>query len=331
MPYPHAIRLRGPWQLEPLCRYLTAAGGSVVESREDLPPPCRTTVPSDWGDVLGREFRGRVRYRRTFQSPPPLDPHERVWLVVEGVDAQGSVTLNGHLLGEIPGYALGRSFEVTTLLSTSNQLAVEVDLPQKNAGSGPLRPGRELLPGGPIGDVRLEIRSQWFLGDLAIWNTAGHSGFVAAGRIAGEPSDARFAIVISGCQRELAYIELQSGESFEIPFEADDFQIWTADRPALAPLEVKLLGGSSAVWQSELQTALRREVANGSARRLNEILTDAAYAEFDRKGTPVIQQMPSAWVGEVCRRLTYHPSIIAWSAAPEKTPDTAHLYGRTWL
>ncbi|MGH7140127.1 MAG: glycosyl hydrolase 2 galactose-binding domain-containing protein, partial [Pirellulales bacterium] len=331
MPYPHAIRLRGPWQLEPLRRYLTAADGSVVESQEDLPPPCRTTVPSDWGDVLGRDFRGRARYRRSFQSPPPLDPHERVWLVVEGVDAQGAVALNGRLLGEIPGYALGRSFDVTSLLSSRNQLAIEVDLPPMDAANGPLRPGRELRPGGPIGAVRLEIRSLWYVCDLGIWSTAVDSGFVAAGRIAGEPSDARIAIVISGCQRELAYIELQSGESFEIPFEADDFATWTADRPVLAPIEVKLLGGSSSVWQSDLQTALRGKVANRSAQKRDEILADAAYTEFDRKGIPVIQQVPSAWAGEVCRRLAYHPSIIAWSAAPKEASPAALLYGRAWV
>src|ERR1700752_3227561 len=116
MPYPHAIRLRGPWQLEPLARYVLTAKGSI-ESLDDLPAPCRTTVPSDWGSLLGDDFRGRVRYRRSFNAPPSLDPHERIWLVVEGVDARGTISLNDTPLCNVLGYALVAEFDITSLVA----------------------------------------------------------------------------------------------------------------------------------------------------------------------------------------------------------------------
>lgn len=153
MPYPHAIRLRGPWEFEVLKRANETSG----ETSGMRPVSGKTSLPCDWSETLGRDFRGRVRYRRRFNRPSGLDPHERVWLVVEGVDAFGAVALNGRQLGEARGYASPASFDVTELLQPGNELLLEVELPRESAGV--LRPGRENLPGGPIGEVRLEIRA----------------------------------------------------------------------------------------------------------------------------------------------------------------------------
>ena len=85
---------------------------------------------------------------------------ERVWLVVEGVDYFGAVSLNATPLGPIIGYNCPTEFEVTEILSPRNVLTLDVELPQYESGSAiPERPGREQLAGGPIGEVRLEIRS----------------------------------------------------------------------------------------------------------------------------------------------------------------------------
>ena len=48
--YPHRIRLRGPWECEPLAR----AGGGP------LPPPCRITMPCRWGEAGLADFAGRL-------------------------------------------------------------------------------------------------------------------------------------------------------------------------------------------------------------------------------------------------------------------------------
>ncbi|MEX2560848.1 MAG: hypothetical protein WD403_13080 [Pirellulales bacterium] len=139
--FPHRIRLRGPWLYESL------PPGPVQKGRVQL--------PADWGGTRGAYFRGRVRYVRHFNWPGPLAVGERVWLVIEGVDARGAAILNGTWLGEIDGYAVPTAFDVHELVRQSNELVLEVELP---AHSPPPRPGREHLPGGPIGEVRLEIR-----------------------------------------------------------------------------------------------------------------------------------------------------------------------------
>ena len=79
----HTIRLRGPWQLEPVFRYVLRADGGYDRLADGLPAAARMQVPADWSAALGGDFLGRVRYVRTFNSPPGLQPDERVWLVVE--------------------------------------------------------------------------------------------------------------------------------------------------------------------------------------------------------------------------------------------------------
>lgn len=332
MPYPHAIRLRGPWQFEPLSRYVALSGDQVDESRENLPERGRATVPGDWGAALGSDFQGRVRYSRVFHAPAQLDPHERLWLVVEGVDARGVASVNGVRLGKIEGYALESCFDITSLISQSNEAAIEVELPVEAPSAGrPLRPGREHQPGGPIREVRLEVRSQWFIEGLAVWCNTEDGTFIAMGSVAGDPSPTPLAVVISGCQRELAYVEVHAGDTFELPFEAEGFPAWSCEHPDRTPLEIKLLGGSSSVWQQQIETAVRTTTARDRARVVKEIRADADYEEFDRKGVSIIQQVPAAWASRVCPRLASHPSIVAWMATPDIEPPPESLYGRSWV
>ena len=79
-------------------------------------------------------------------------------LVIDQLEAFGCVLLNGQPLGEIAaGGQLWRG-DVTARLLTRNELVIEVELPQGTEECTPLaRPGRDRLPGGLIGEVRLEI------------------------------------------------------------------------------------------------------------------------------------------------------------------------------
>ncbi len=154
----HIIRLRGPWQYQPLARTIRMADGSSQNESGNLPPPGRAKMPADWGESLGADFRGRVLYTRTFNRPTGLDEGQRVDLVVEQVDAFGVVSLNGQPLGEVGLSDTAPRFDITALLQPHNELRIEVELPRLTADSAPLvRPGRENLPGGLIGEVRLEI------------------------------------------------------------------------------------------------------------------------------------------------------------------------------
>ena len=155
---PHIIRLRGPWQYEPLERLRLAADGETVADNASLPPPGEAILPADWTRTLGADFRGRVRYRRRFGRPTNLAAGQAVWLVLGGVDLRGEAWLNEQPLGRVDGYREPARFLVTDRLAERNQLILDVELPPLDFQSEQrLRSDRAGLAGGPIGEVRLEI------------------------------------------------------------------------------------------------------------------------------------------------------------------------------
>lgn len=155
----HKIRLHGPWSYEPLFHSQLDATGKSCRSGREPPLPGRVRIPADWGNSLGMDFRGRVRYTRPFHCPTGLQDKERVSLVIECLDAYGQVWLNDESLGNVDAKNLPFRTEITAQLQPRNFLTVEVELPMIDADSDPLaRPaGRDKLPGGLIGEVRLEI------------------------------------------------------------------------------------------------------------------------------------------------------------------------------
>jgi beta-galactosidase/beta-glucuronidase len=158
MAKPHVIRLRGPWKIEPLERYLRVAAGQYRRETHGLPAGGKVPVPGDWSDVLGSDFRGAVRYTRHFNCPTNLDARERVWLVCEGVDHRGDVALNGYPLCDLLGLEFARA-DITEGLQPHNTLVVDVTLlPEDHPDAPPRHAGREGKAGGLIGEVRLEIR-----------------------------------------------------------------------------------------------------------------------------------------------------------------------------
>jgi hypothetical protein len=140
--YPHRIRLRGPWECEPLRRCGDDTG-------EPLPLPRRMTMPCHWSEGGLPGFAGRVRFRRAFGYPGRLDSYERVWLTFAGVGGDAEALLNDRPLGRI---VTGSEWEVTSWLRPRNALVVEV------AGNAE--------EGGLWGEVALEIRCSAFLCDL---------------------------------------------------------------------------------------------------------------------------------------------------------------------
>jgi Glycosyl hydrolase 2 galactose-binding domain-like len=152
----HVIRLRGPWEVEPVARFVESGLGNRREETDGLPAGGKTPVPGDWGQLLGADFLGRVRYTRGFNLPTNLGPQERVWLVFDGVNERAQVALNGQPLGEFNHRDCPREFEITPLLLPHNRLTVEVCLgadtvQHDSAGEQPFGAG------GLVGEVRLEI------------------------------------------------------------------------------------------------------------------------------------------------------------------------------
>jgi hypothetical protein len=132
--YPHRIRLRGPWEYEPL-----APSG----------PAGRLTLPCSWEETPLGAFMGRVRLRRRFGLPRQLDTFERVWLTCSGLARPAHLALNGEPLGEIADAA---ELEVTPWLRPRNELAADFEFGTP--------------PSGPLGEFGLEIRCAAFLRDV---------------------------------------------------------------------------------------------------------------------------------------------------------------------
>ena len=158
--YPHRIRLRGPWDCEPLERRLPGAA---------LPSPLRMILPCRWTDGGLKDFSGRVRFRRRFGYPGQIDAYERVWLTLAGVSDHAEVQLNGAALGLCAGEGPFES-EVTRLLRPRNELIVDVEGPADR--------------GGLWGETALEVRCTAFLRDVHLWVEAG--GLHASGVVVGE-------------------------------------------------------------------------------------------------------------------------------------------------
>jgi len=365
MPYPHVIRLRGPWDFDLLDCTATDKGDPSALAKTG-----RVTVPTNWANDLGAGFLGRVRYRRRFNRPTGLEPHLRVWLVVEGVDAHGSCRLNGHELGPIDGYALPAVYDVTVELQVSNELEIVVERNPEET-----RPGRDRLAGGPIGEVRLEIRTASQIDDLAMyWSDADRPTLCVRGTITAtvdHSSKTGAQLLVSACNRELLCEAVSFGSRFEFARTIDG---WPQEHnePAPTPVEVGLLVDGQTRWRATLPTAPPRadshdppadftagagaapvwldylelespeltDVLQRSADRVigsRAIQPDLAYTQFDFARIGVVQQLPIAWAARVAPRLAHHRSIIAWAATPAElaaiSPEdlAAISFGRPWI
>ena len=158
--YPHRIRLRGPWECEPLERLPSGAAP---------PGPLRMTLPCRWADGGLKDFSGRALFRRRFGYPGQIDAYERVWLTLAGVSDRAAIRLNGTALGNCGGDG-PFEFEITRLLRPRNELVVEVD------GTA--------LEGGLWGETALEVRCTAYLCEVRVWVESDE--LHAAGLVVGE-------------------------------------------------------------------------------------------------------------------------------------------------
>lgn len=129
----HSIRLRGPWELH-------------LPGRE----PQRLEMPATWGTISVLAWESPIRLVRRFGQPTGIAPLDHLHLVIDSAACECRVELNGQLLGSIDSSQLSSSFNVTTLLTDRNELAIIFDSlsqqqPAPSSGTAPLS------------DIRLEI------------------------------------------------------------------------------------------------------------------------------------------------------------------------------
>jgi hypothetical protein len=163
--YPHRIRLRGPWECEPI----------------DGPLPRRVIMPGRWLDAGLEGFHGSARFARKFGYPGKIDESEHVWLTCDGCTGCHDVRVNGQLLAAQPGETF--AFEVTSILATRNRLEVLV------RGDSP--------SAGLWGEVALEIRKDAFLSDMMV-ERRGASAVVSGLVVGRSPQPLELYVLVDG-------------------------------------------------------------------------------------------------------------------------------------
>ena len=231
--YPHRIRLRGPWECQPLLWHGDNADYA-------LPTPRRMTMPCHWSQGGLPGFTGRVRFRRSFGYPGRLDDYERVWLTFAGIGGEAEAVLNDCPLGRI---ATESAIEITSLLRQRNELAIEIDGTSEQ--------------GGLWGEVALEVRCTAFLGDLrrSAILTGDRVELCVSGRVVGKAERplevyVLFERSVVGYQVVTAMAE---GQAFEIRGSAQRSP--PLECVNALPVQVDLVNGA-VVWYSSFGEAM---------------------------------------------------------------------------
>lgn len=177
--YPHRIRLRGPWQCEPI--------GEL--------PARRVTMPCNWAEAGLADFRGAARFVRKFGYPGRIDEDEHVWLTCAGCTGLREMHLNGTPVAHFAS-------EITSLLTTRNQLEVLIAGDTDTAGLW--------------GEVALEIRKSAWLSDLRLQRNG--PGLLLTGGVMGvAPQPLEVYTIVDGQHVDYRTIQPSlDGQSFHI-------------------------------------------------------------------------------------------------------------------
>ena len=238
--YPHRIRLRGPWEYEPLARSERPETQSLDGPQRPLPAGGKMTLPCRWSEGGLGDFAGRVRFRRRFGAPRQIDPHERVWLTFAGVDEVAEVRLNDQFLGQQHSQE-PFEHEVTDLLRERNELVVDVEAAHTD--------------GGVWGEVALEVRCLAFLRGVRAWATfAGESACLhVAGQVMGESQQPLEAYVVLD-RYTVGYATVEAGgKSFHVVSEELAPARWheLEGKPRAHEVRIELVCGGTAWYTLE--------------------------------------------------------------------------------
>jgi hypothetical protein len=179
--YPHRIRLRGPWECEPL--------------HSDV-RPFRATMPCRWDATPLAGRTGTVRCRRRFGYPGRLDGDERVWLTIADRGPIANVAVNGVALAA--RQTTPCEFDVTSLLAARNELVMDVETADD------------------WGEVALEVRATAFLTGVGLRSEDDH--LVITGEIAGA-AERPLELYVLFDGRHVHYTTAPAGRPFVLSVE----------------------------------------------------------------------------------------------------------------
>jgi hypothetical protein len=233
--YPHRIRLRGPWECEPLAR----TGGDA----RPVPQPRRITLPGRWADGDLANFRGGLLFRRRFGYPGRIDDYERVWLTFHNAMAGLQIRLNGECLGKSSGAGLDE-IEVTALLQDRNELTLEVNNPESCT---------------LWDEVALEVRCAAYLRVVVCQATVcddGSVGVFALGEVKGASAEALDLYLLLD-RSTAAYAQLPAPvgpQAFCLKSDKLPLERWDAslDTPHLARIDLVHTATVWYTWEKEI-------------------------------------------------------------------------------
>jgi hypothetical protein len=184
MNYPHRIRLRGPWECQPL----TGAENFA---------PCKIHLPCRLEETNLGDFAGPARFVRKFGYPGNIDADERIWLTFAGLAGPSTIILNGQTLGAaVPGDV---EFDVTSHLGRRNQLEILMAVVPRQ--------------GHLWAEVAMEIRCSAYLKDMQARWQGEH--LYLTGKVAGvAEGPLELYVLVDG--RHAAYDKVAAGASFTL-------------------------------------------------------------------------------------------------------------------
>ena len=155
----HTIRLRGPWQLEPVFRYVPRADGGYERHGDDLP----AAAQADDAGRLGRGVRRQIFSAASATCGLSIAARPAVRTSGCGSssnrsDREACVVMAEETLGDVSLRADRRSDSTSRIdLRPHNRLEIFVDHPALDEERASVGDPALLPPGGLVGEVRLEI------------------------------------------------------------------------------------------------------------------------------------------------------------------------------
>ncbi|MBO5671400.1 MAG: hypothetical protein J6S41_07605, partial [Clostridia bacterium] len=191
---------------------------------------------------------GFSEYTRRFAWTPI--PGRRVFLCTEGVNYEGTVLVNGQVVGKTVPYCHD-AFDITDLLCADNELTVQVKDIYAPFG---------LVAGwccysGIIRAIYLEVRSETYLEDVwfrqSLTDDLSRADATLTVTLGGKPSEN--TRVVAELFRNGRLVTRADGEK-DLAFSVSDPDLWSPDSPALYDLRVSLEvdGVPADVWEQEV-------------------------------------------------------------------------------
>lgn len=222
--YPHAIRLRGPWDFS----FLDASPAASAT----------TTIPGFWTAAQLAANRGPIELRRHFNWVARIEPTEIVWLSIDRCLGSASVSLNGRDVGAIR-YSWGENrFDVTALLRPNNELTIRIE-PETPALAD--EPAVGILEG-----VQLVVESNQFAVRELSWTTNwldGLGDLSIHGVFAGDPAGSTYRVALDGAAVSSGVVEINSDGAWSTSLEGLTVDRWdhrAVGKPTLYSLDFSI-------------------------------------------------------------------------------------------